>query len=230
MASIKEKGIITPVTVRKIPKGFELVAGERRWRAAKKLRLKSIPAYIITVTDAAEVMELALIENIQREDLNSLEEAEGYAVLNSQHNLSHEAIAKAVGKKRVTVSNALRLLKLPPEIRTSLRNRDISAGHGRAILQAKTNHAMMQLWQKILRDNLSVRAVEFLVKDSASKKQTSAKKKKVSPQIRALENQLISILGTKLKVKPKKKGGSIEIIYFSKDDLERLLDLINTLD
>jgi ParB family chromosome partitioning protein len=230
MASIKEKGIITPVTVRKIPKGFELVAGERRWRAAKKLRLKSIPAYIITVTDAAEVMELALIENIQREDLNSLEEAEGYAVLNSQHNLSHEAIAKAVGKKRVTVSNALRLLKLPPEIRTSLRNRDISAGHGRAILQAKTNHAMMQLWQKILRDNLSVRAVEFLVKDSASKKQTSAKKKKVSPQIRALENQLISILGTKVKVKPKKKGGSIEIIYFSKDDLERLLDLINTLD
>ncbi|MBT4144508.1 MAG: ParB/RepB/Spo0J family partition protein [Candidatus Marinimicrobia bacterium] len=230
MASIKEKGIITPVTVRKIPKGFELVAGERRWRAAKKLRLKSIPAYIITVTDAAEVMELALIENIQREDLNSLEEAEGYAVLNSQHNLSHEAIAKAVGKKRVTVSNALRLLKLPPEIRTSLRNRDISAGHGRAILQAKTNHAMMQLWQKILRDNLSVRAVEFLVKDSASKKQTSTKKKKVSPQIRALENQLISILGTKVKVKPKKKGGSIEIIYFSKDDLERLLDLINTLD
>jgi ParB family chromosome partitioning protein len=230
MASIKEKGIITPVTVRKIPKGFELGAGERRWRAAKKLRLKSIPAYIITVTDAAEVMELALIENIQREDLNSLEEAEGYAVLNSQHNLSHEAIAKAVGKKRVTVSNALRLLKLPPEIRTSLRNRDISAGHGRAILQAKTNHAMMQLWQKILRDNLSVRAVEFLVKDSASKKQTSTKKKKVSPQIRALENQLISILGTKVKVKPKKKGGSIEIIYFSKDDLERLLDLINTLD
>ena len=89
---------------------------------------------------------------------------------------------------------------------------------------------MMQLWQKILRDNLSVRAVEFLVKDSASKKQTSTKKKKVSPQIRALENQLISILGTKVKVKPKKKGGSIEIIYFSKDDLERLLDLINTLD
>ena len=178
MASIKEKGIITPVTVRKIPKGFELVAGERRWRAAKKLRLKSIPAYIITVTDAAEVMELALIENIQREDLNSLEEAEGYAVLNSQHNLSHEAIAKAVGKKRVTVSNALRLLKLPPEIRTSLRNRDISAGHGRAILQAKTNHAMMQLWQKILRDNLSVRAVEFLVKDSASKKTNFCKKEK----------------------------------------------------
>ncbi|MBT7901631.1 MAG: ParB/RepB/Spo0J family partition protein, partial [Candidatus Marinimicrobia bacterium] len=104
IASIKEKGIITPVTVRSIDNGYELIAGERRWRAAKKLRLKSIPAYIITVSDAAEVMELALIENIQREDLNPLEEAEGYAVLNSQHNLSHNAIAKAVGKKRVTIS------------------------------------------------------------------------------------------------------------------------------
>lgn len=230
IASIKEKGIITPVTVRNIDTGFELIAGERRWRAAKKLRLKSIPAYIITVADAAEVMELALIENIQREDLNPLEEAEGYAVLNSQHNLSHEAIAKAVGKKRVTISNALRLLKLPPDIRKSLRNGNISGGHGRAILQAKTNQSMQRIWKKILNENLSVRAAESLVKESTVKVKVRSKKKNTPAHIRAIENQLISALGTKVKVKPSKKGGSIEIVYFSKDDLERLLDLLNFLD
>jgi len=230
IASIKEKGIITPVTVRNIDTGFELIAGERRWRAAKKLRLKSIPAYIITVADAAEVMELALIENIQREDLNPLEEAEGYAVLNSQHNLSHEAIAKAVGKKRVTISNALRLLKLPPDIRKSLRNGNISGGHGRAILQAKTNQSMQRIWKKILNENLSVRAAESLVKESTVKVKVRSKKKNTPAHIRAIENQLISTLGTKVKVKPSKKGGSIEIVYFSKDDLERLLDLLNSLD
>lgn len=230
IASIKEKGIITPVTVRNIDTGFELIAGERRWRAAKKLRLKSIPAYIITVADAAEVMELALIENIQREDLNPLEEAEGYAVLNSQHNLSHEAIAKAVGKKRVTISNALRLLKLPPDIRKSLRNGNISGGHGRAILQAKTNQSMQRIWKKILNENLSVRAAESLVKESTVKVKVRSKKKNTPAHIRAIENQLISALGTKVKVKPSKKGGSIEIVYFSKDDLERLLDLLNSLD
>lgn len=230
IASIKEKGIITPVTVRNIDTGFELIAGERRWRAAKKLGLKSIPAYIITVADAAEVMELALIENIQREDLNPLEEAEGYAVLNSQHNLSHEAIAKAVGKKRVTISNALRLLKLPPDIRKSLRNGNISGGHGRAILQAKTNQSMQRIWKKILNENLSVRAAESLVKESTVKVKVRSKKKNTPAHIRAIENQLISTLGTKVKVKPSKKGGSIEIVYFSKDDLERLLDLLNFLD
>ncbi|MBT3590128.1 MAG: ParB/RepB/Spo0J family partition protein [Candidatus Marinimicrobia bacterium] len=230
IASIKEKGIITPVTVRSIDNGYELIAGERRWRAAKKLRLKSIPAYIITVSDAAEVMELALIENIQREDLNPLEEAEGYAVLNSQHNLSHNAIAKAVGKKRVTISNALRLLKLPPDIRKSLRNGEISGGHGRAILQAKTNQSMNRIWKKILNDNLSVRAAESLVKESGTKIKVQSKKKKSPAHIRAIENQLITSLGTKVKVKPAKKGGSIEIVYFSKDDLERLLDLLNSLD
>ena len=230
IASIKEKGIITPVTVRNIDTGFELIAGERRWRAAKKLRLKSIPAYIITVADAAEVMELALIENIQREDLNPLEEAEGYAVLNSQHNLSHEAIAKAVGKKRVTISNALRLLKLPPDIRKSLRNGNISGGHGRAILQAKTNQSMQRIWKTTLNENLSVRAAESLVKESTVKVKVRSKKKNTPAHIRAIENQLISTLGTKVKVKPSKKGGSIEIVYFSKDDLERLLDLLNFLD
>ena len=229
-ASIKEKGVVTPITVREGDNGYDLVAGERRWRAAKKLRLRDIPAYVVVIKNDAEMMEMALIENIQREDLNPLEESEAYAVLNSKFGLSHSAIAKSVGKKRVTVTNALRLLKLPPEIRKSIRVGEISGGHGRAILQAKTAPAMTRLWKKIVTKELSVRAAETLVK-SGSK---SAKKKKViqiksSPQIRAVENQLIEKLGTKVKLSPGKKGGSIEISYFSNEDLDRILDLFESL-
>jgi ParB family chromosome partitioning protein len=229
-ASIKEKGIVTPVTVREVEGGYELVAGERRWRASKKCKLKTIPAYVIAVKDDAEMMEIALIENIQREDLNSLEESEAYAVLNSKFEMSHEAIAKAVGKKRVTISNSLRLLKLPPDIRKSLRKGDISAGHARAILQAKTGPAMHKIWKAILKQDLSVRGAEALVKAATE----PPKKKKIiftkkSPQVQALENQLIEVLGTKVELKPRKKGGAIEIFYFSDDDLERILDLINSI-
>ena len=229
-ASIKEKGIVTPVTVREVEGGYELVAGERRWRASKKCKLKTIPAYVIAVKDDAEMMEIALIENIQREDLNSLEESEAYAVLNSKFEMSHEAIAKAVGKKRVTISNSLRLLKLPPDIRKSLRKGDISAGHARAILQAKTGPVMHKIWKAILKQDLSVRGAEALVKAATE----PPKKKKIiftkkSPQVQALENQLIEVLGTKVELKPRKKGGAIEISYFSDDDLERILDLINSI-
>jgi ParB family chromosome partitioning protein len=230
VASIKEKGVLTPVTVREVENGFELVAGERRWRASKKCRKRTIPAYIITVKDDAEMMEMALIENIQREDLNALEESEAYAVLNSKFEMSHDAIAKAVGKKRVTVSNSLRLLKLPPDIRKSLRMGEISAGHARAILQAKTGPAMNRIWISILRRELSVRAAEYLVKSTIE----PPKRKKViltkkAPQVQALENQLIEILGTKVLLKAGKKGGTIEISYFSNNDLERILDLINSI-
>ncbi len=229
-ASIKEKGVVTPITVREADNGYELVAGERRWRAAKKLRLRAIPAYVVAIKNDAEMMEMALIENIQREDLNPLEESEAYAVLNSKFGLSHSAIAKSVGKKRVTVTNALRLLKLPPEIRKSIRVGEISGGHGRAILQAKTVPGMIRLWKKIVTKELSVRAAETLVKSGLK----SAKKKKViqiksTPQIRAVENQLIEKLGTKVKLRPGKKGGSIEISYFSNEDLDRILDLFESL-
>ena len=229
-ASIKEKGVVTPITVREADNGYELVAGERRWRAAKKLRLRAIPAYVVVIKNDAEMMEMALIENIQREDLNPLEESEAYAVLNSKFGLSQSAIAKSVGKKRVTVTNALRLLKLPPEIRKSIRVGEISGGHGRAILQAKTVPGMIRLWKKIVTKELSVRAAETLVKSGLK----SAKKKKViqiksTPQIRAVENQLIEKLGTKVKLRPGKKGGSIEISYFSNEDLDRILDLFESL-
>ena len=226
--SIKEKGVITPITVRESNNGYEIIAGERRWRAAKKAKLKSIPAYILNIGDEAEMMEVALIENIQREDLNPIEEAEGYAVLNSKYSLSHDGIAKTIGKKRTTISNALRLLKLPPEIRKSIRSGEITAGHGRAILQKKSIAAMKNLWKKIVNEALSVRAAESLVKPKPKKKKIKSVIVPKAP-IRAIENQLIEIFGTKVKLKPAQIGGSIEIIYFSDDDLERIIDLIQSL-
>ena len=226
--SIREKGVITPITVRESNKGYEIIAGERRWRAAKKAKLKSIPAYILNIGDEAEMMEVALIENIQREDLNPIEEAEGYAVLNSKYSLSHDSIAKTIGKKRTTISNALRLLKLPPEIRKSIRSGEITAGHGRAILQKKSIAAMKNLWKKIVNESLSVRAAESLVKPKPKKKKIKSVIVPKAP-IRAIENQLIEIFGTKVKLRPAQIGGSIEIIYFSDDDLERIIDLLQSL-
>ena len=226
--SIKEKGVITPITLRKTVDGYEIIAGERRWRAAKKARLKSIPAHIVNIKNNAEMMELALIENVQREDLNPIEEAEGYAILNSEYKMSHDDIAKSIGKKRVTVSNSLRLLRLPIEIRKSIKGGYISAGHGRALLQLKTDKLINSIFKKIIDESLSVRQVEAIVK----KKSTNNKKKKVvlkEASYRAIENQLIEILGTKVKLKPSRIGGSIEIIYFSNEDLERIIDLVKSI-
>ena len=226
--SIKNKGIITPITLRKSGKDYEIVAGERRWRAAKKANLKSIPAYIIDIKNNSEMMQVALIENIQREDLNAIEEAEGYAILNSKYGLSHDEIANTIGKKRATISNALRLLKLPPEIRKSIRAGKISAGHGRAILQKKTISAMQVFWKKIINESLSVRAAEALVRPlSKVKKIRKVGVKKGS--IKGIEDKLIEIFGTKVKLKPSQVGGSIEIVYFSDDDLDRILDLLQSI-
>ena len=225
--SIKLKGVVTPVTVRAIEKGYELIAGERRWRASKIARKKKIPAYVINVKSDAEIMEIALIENVQREDLNPLEESEAYAVLNSKFEMSHNEIAKAVGKKRVTISNSLRLLKLPMEIRRSLRKGAISAGHARAILQGKTQAQMINAWKRIVKEGLSVRQAEALFKMAVP-----SKKKKIvktsSPQVKAIEDQLIGILGTKVRLKVGEDGGSIEISYYSNDDLDRIIDLIES--
>jgi len=228
--SIREKGVVTPITVRKINSGYQLIAGERRWRASKQAKKKTIPAYIIDVHSQSDIMEIALIENIQRQDLNALEEAEAYAILNTEFGMSHEKISKSVGKKRVTISNALRLLKLPSEIRKSLKKGKISAGHARAILQAKTVTRMIKIWKIIIKNDLSVRATEAMIKNSA--KNTKKKKnilKSYSPQVKALENQLIEILGTKVKLNAGKNEGRIEIFYFSDDDLERIIDLINSI-
>ena len=227
--SIQEKGVITPITVREIKEGYEIIAGERRWRASKKANKSHIPAYVIGVKNDSEIMEISLIENIQREDLNPIEEAEAYLVLSNKYGLSHKEIAQKVGKKRVTVSNSMRLLKLPPEIRKSLRDGHISQGHARAILQAKTNLKMHNLWKKILRDKLSVRATEALSKKKYMKtKKESDKIKRLEPNLKSTEDILIETLGTKVKIKHLKSSGCIEISYFSDDDLERIVDLLTS--
>ena len=231
-ASIKEKGILTPITVQKEGNQFILIAGERRLRASKKAGLKKIPVYIIDVADDAEMIEMALIENIQRENLNPIEEAEAYIYLNNRFKLSQEKIAKSVGKKRATISNSLRLLTLPRKIKESIRNGRLSAGHGRAILMMKTHNSMIGLWKKIIKGKMSVRAAEDWAKEKTSKKLELRKKviRKVSPQIKRLEDELISILGTKVRIIYKKGSGSIEVNYFSDDDLERITEMIRSLE
>jgi ParB family chromosome partitioning protein len=227
VASIKQKGILTPITVWENEGNFILIAGERRLRAAKLAGLMEIPAYVIEVKNDADMMEMALIENIQRENLNSIEEAEAYAVLNSKFGLSQEAVAKSVGKKRVTVTNSLRLLNLPIEIKESIRIGEISAGHGRAILMMKTTQAMVKMWQHIINKNLSVRGAETLAKSGIDQKsEVSLRKKEIDPRIKHLENELISALGTKVKLTYHKGSGKIIVDYFSDDDFERIYSIL----
>ncbi|MFQ6613755.1 MAG: ParB/RepB/Spo0J family partition protein [Fidelibacterota bacterium] len=230
-ASIREKGVLTPVTVQAVESRFVLIAGERRCRAARMAEISEIPAYVIEVSDEADMMEMALIENIQRENLNPVEEAEGYAVLHSKFDLSQERIAKAVGKNRVTVANTLRLLNLPPKIKADLKNGTITAGHGRAILMMKTPRAMEKLWKTIKTHDLSVRKAEQLARDRQDGKgKKTASKRPADPGIQALENDLIGTLGTKVKLRSGKKGGVIEISYFSDEELERLVEFFHSLE
>ena len=232
IASIRQKGVITPITVHQDKDNFILIAGERRLRASKLAGLKQIPGYVVTISDESEMMEIALIENIQRENLNPIDEAEGYAILQRKFNRSQGDIASAVGKKRVTISNALRLLKLPSDIKNSIRDRKISAGHGRAILGMKTTAGMMKLYKMIIEKDLSVRAAEALAKGKSTKKSkyTRSKSPGANYQTRSVENELISVLGTKVRLHYSKKGGKIEIQFFSDDDLDRVLDLLRSLE
>ena len=232
-ASIKEKGVITPITVKVEGDGYTLIAGERRLRATRLIKKREIPAYIIELTNDSEMMEVALIENIQRENLNSIEESEAYAVLQGKFSLSQSKIAIAVGKNRTTITNALRLLQLPTDVKKSISENRISAGHGRAILAMKTESEMLKLWKIILDQKLSVRAAEFHVKGKAIKvsKKNKIKIKSKKASIRKLEDELINIFGTKVQLNDKgNKGGSIVVDYFSNDDLERLLELIRTIE
>ena len=169
-ASIKENGVISPITVREDGKNYTLIAGERRLRASQSIGLKDIPAHIIEVKNSSDMMQLALIENIQRENLNPMEESEAYALLQDKFNFSQNQIAKSVGKSRSTITNSLRLLQLPEEVRASLKDNKISAGHARAILAAGSKQAMLKLWNQILEDNLSVRSAEDLSKKSKTVK------------------------------------------------------------
>ena len=232
--SIDQKGLITPITVRKVLNNYEIVAGERRYRAIKALGKKSILAHIIKVNQDAEMLELALIENLQRENLNVVEEAQAFKQLNTVYGMSQSEIAKSISKSRVYVTNSIRLLKLPTRIIESLKSNDITAGHARAILQLKFPNLMISLWKKILKNGLSVRDSESLLKEyvfNGKKQKTKGKldKTKKKNAFKVIENKLIEILGTKVKINNSKEVGVIEINYFSKDDLERLIELFESI-
>lgn len=233
--SIRENGILQPVTVRPTKKGqYEIIAGERRFRAASALKLETIPAYILSVDTDVEMMEYAIIENVQREGLNPVEEAEGYAILSSKHGLSQEEISKKVGKSRPEISNTMRLMKLPPAIRNSLKisriEGGISKGHARALLALRESTKMNTLFQRIINEGLSVRQTEILVK-KYSEKPTLNKKikpKKNSPHLMQVESDLMSHLGTKVIIqKHGKNKGKINIEFYSEDDLERIIQIIS---
>ena len=231
-ASIKENGILQPLTVRELEGGnFELIAGERRLRAAKDAGLETVPVYILSVDADVEMMEFALVENIQRVDLKPLEKAEGYAILSGKYDLSQDDIAKRVGKSRPAITNALRLLKLPPEIKSSLNSGKISTGHALAILGLRKSLQMMTLHQKVVREELSVRQTEALVKKYSESFKNNLKVKIVAPKqsdVIHIENELISLLGTKVSIKKNQKGkGKIQIEFYSENDFQRILEIIS---
>ena len=233
--SLKNYGMIQPVVVKKNKEGYyELIAGERRWRAAKIAGLTKIPA-IIKKWEEGEAFEAALVENLQREGLNPMEEAQSYQRLQEEFGLSQEQIADKVGKSRPAVANALRLLQLDERVRNFVVENKLTAGHARALLPLTDGEAQFELAEHIIEEGLSVRAVEAMVKTMLETAETpaaeeEAPKKTQSPVLRQIEDELKGIFATKVKVTQKKNKGKIEIEYYSDEDLDRLLVLMKKLE
>lgn len=226
--SIIEHGIIQPIIVRKAKAGYEIVAGERRYRAARKAKLKEVPCIIRDFTDE-ENMLIAIIENMQREDLNPIEEAEGLDKMIKTYGLTQEEVSKSVGKSRPYITNALRLLNLPAEIREMIEKGDLSAGHARAILSLTGEAKRIALANRIVKDGLSVRAAEKLASGKTPHKGTPAKRQRKDREIAYVEEELKNILGTKVNILGNGKNGSIEIEYYSTDELNRLIEILRSL-
>ncbi len=230
-SSIKEKGVIQPITVRRKDNHYELIAGERRLRAVSELGFEKIPAYIINVETKEEMLELALIENVQRDHLNPIEQAQAYQRLIEECNLTQDEVAKKIGKDRSTITNFIRLLKLPPKIQESVQKEEISMGHARALLAIEDSESQFKIWQKVVKNKLSVRKVEQLVKDFQAKKEVEkqSKRPKRSVFIQRMEADLREIFGTKVKIRSRKEGGTIEIEFYSPEDLNRLYEIMEGL-
>ncbi len=226
--SIRQKGIIQPVVVRRFGTGYQLIAGERRLRAAQQAYLQSVPALILNVGTDEEMMEISLIENIQREDLNPIEEARAYRTLMEECILTQEEVARKVGKDRSTVANTLRLLNLSAEVREALQTDRISMGHARALLGLEDDRLQAALCKQIVSQGLSVRRVEALVKACRDGKtgQPKTAPRTRDPQIVSIEEDLQRRFGTGINISRRGKKGKIEIEFYSDDDLERLLDIL----
>ena len=227
--SIKEKGILEPLIVRRVDQGYELIVGERRWRAAQKAGLKEVPVLVKEI-EGREALEISLIENLQREDLNPIEAAEAFRHLIEEFDISQEDLSKRMGKDRTTITNTLRLLKLPLEIRNQLLENRITSGHARAILSLENKERQKELCALIIKKSLSVREAEAIVKrwsEKLNKSITPVKKRgDLESQLSSLQDSLRKYLGTKVLITPKGKKGKIEIEYYSHEDLERIVEAI----
>lgn len=226
--SIKEHGIIQPIVVRKRENGYEIVAGERRWRAARKAELTQVPCLVRELSDEQNML-FAIIENMQREDLNPIEEAEGLQRMMQTFGMTQEQVSKSVGKSRPYIANALRLLKLPQEIIEQIAEGNLSAAHGRTLAGIEDDDAKEKLCAKILQEGLSVRETEQLVGSLTKPQKKKAVKKMKNPNEARVEEELKEILGTRVHIQQNGKKGKIEIEFFGKEELERLIELLKTL-
>jgi len=226
-ASIETQGLIQPITVRPKGSGYEIISGERRWRAAKLAGLKTAPVYIRTVNDT-QILEMALIENIQREDLNAIEIGVSYQRLIDECSITQDELAIRVGKDRSTISNYLRLLRLPPNIREALQDGKISMGHARALLSSSKVEVQLTVFREILEKSLSVRNVEALMRSyNNPEPKTSKKKPSLSPDFLKVQENLRAQFETKVSIRKKDgKRGEIVIPFFSDNDFNRILDLL----
>ena len=229
-ASIEEHGLIQPVVLRKVKRGYEIVAGERRWRAARIIGIREIPCIVKELSDE-ENMLLAIIENMQREDLNPIEEAEGISQMIDTYGLTQEQVSKSVGKSRPYIANSLRLLTLAAPVRRYVSEGELSAGHARALAVIKDEDKQISLAEAAVKQGLSVRQIEKLAQETKTgrtkKKANTAAK---SPDVRRVEEDLKEVLGTKVNLNQKGKKGKIEIEFYSREDLERLIELLKTLN
>ena len=232
--NIKQYGILQPLLVQERDDFYEIIAGERRWRAAKLAGLKEVPVIVKKLTEQ-EIMEISLIENIQREDLNPIEEALAYKRLLTEFNLKQDEVAERVSKSRTAVTNAMRLLKLDDKVQQMVIDEMLTTGHARALLGIENPEKQYAAAQKIFDEKLSVRDTEKMVKNLQNEKKTTDEEpKKIDPKLLAiykdLEEQLKVILGTKVAINPKDdKKGKIEIEYYSQDELDRIIDMIKTI-
>lgn len=233
--SIKQFGVLQPLLVTERDDYFEIIAGERRWRAAKMAGIKEVPVIVKKLTEQ-EIMEISLIENIQREDLNPIEEAQAYKRLLTEFNLKQDEVAERVSKSRTAVTNAMRLLKLNEKVQQMLIDDMLTTGHARALLAIEDQDKQYEAAQKIFDEKLSVRDTEKLVKNIQNEKTDApVSTNKIDPQLlavyRDLEEQMKSILGTKVYINPKdEKKGKLEIEYYSQDELDRIIDLLRTVE
>ena len=227
--SIRSNGIIQPLVLKKVDNEYIIVAGERRWRSAKSIGLKEVPAIIMNLTEK-QILEISLIENIQREDLNSIEEALAYKKLINDFNLTQEELSKRIGKSRVTITNTLRLLNLSEDVQQYIIEGVISEGHGRALLGITDSKVQCELAQNVIDDKLSVRELELLIrklKTSNTRTKSKPAANESNPYYKDITYKLENYFGTKVNITNKNNKGKIEIEYYSEEDLQRILEIIN---